>query len=313
MENLINSSRLPFDIRAEVLARILAEKYNLSTEQILFQPKNYFQRWGRRDVLEIAEGHSFKLDKTTLLLEVCREGMFDTLPESIFFHPEDKYGDSLDRVKKLSEQEAAGRQFLLPFEQLFYWLRLENENREFRAENEIEQWWQTILSTSTDMYSPLKDTLLDEEQKAILIQLLPHLPDIVGNWTLTEQWLSLFLKTAIRIVELSPPQYTLPEHLQTRLGSGLLGQDFVIGTTFSDGIPSIQILIEGLTADTIGAYLPSGKNRILLEEELLKILLPIETPYDISLKLNRPSKEFQVGTSSNNSILGYTTVLEDIK
>ena len=85
MENLINSSRLPFDIRAEVLARILAEKYNLSTEQLLFQPKSFFQRWGRRDVLEISEGHSFKLDKETLLLEVCREGMFDTLPESIFF------------------------------------------------------------------------------------------------------------------------------------------------------------------------------------------------------------------------------------
>ena len=313
MENLINSSRLPFDIRAEVLARILAEKYNLSTEQLLFQPKNYFQRWGRRDVLEISEGHSFKLDKETLQLEVCREGMFDTLPESIFFHPEDGDGDSLERVKRLSEQEAAARKFLLPYEQLFYWLRLENEKREFKAENEVEHWWQTILSTNTEAYSPLKDTLLDEEQKSILIQLLPHLPDIVGDWTLTEQWLSLFLKTAIRIVELPPPQYTLPEHLQTRLGNGLLGQDFVIGTTFSDGIPSIQIFIEGLTPDTIGTYLPSGKNRILLEEELLNILLPIETPYDISLKLNRPSTEFQLGVSSNNSIIGYTTVLEEIK
>lgn len=313
MENLIDSNRLPFDMRAEVLARILADKYNLSTEQVLFQPKNYFQRWGRKDVLEIAEGFSFSLDKKTVLLEVCREGMFDILPESIFFHPEDDYADSLERVKKLSEQEAAARKFLLPYEQLFYWLRLENESREFRAENEIEHWWQTILSTSTAAYSPLKNTLLEEEQKAILIQLLPHLPDIVGNWTLTEQWLSLFLKTPIRVVELSPPQYTLPEGLQTRLGSGLLGQDFVLGNTFSDGIPSIQIFIEGLTADTIGAYLPSGKNRILLEEELLNILLPIETPYDISLKLNTPSKEFKIGALSNNAILGYTTVLEDIK
>lgn len=317
MENLVNSMCLPFDIRAEVLARLLGETYGLSTEQILFRPQSYFQRWGRRDVLEVSKGFSYLLDKENIALDVSREGLFDILPEGIFFHPDDKYPDDVFRAKKLSEQESDARKFLLPFEQLFYWLRLENEQREFAAENQLEQWWQELLTKNNetpdgfDGYSPLKNSLLNEEQQAILTHLLPHLPDIIGNWTLTAQWLSLFLNAPIKIIEESPPLYSFPEEVQKRMGEGILGQDFVIGTTYTDGIPILKILIEDLTPESVETFLPKGAKREILEKELLQFLLPIETPYKIETSLKIQSIEFQMGENYNSSILGYTTTLNN--
>ena len=317
MENIINSSKIPFDIRAEVLAYLLTKTYGLSTEQVLFRPQNFFQRWGRRDVIEVSKDFSYQMDKEIIALNITREGLFDILPEGIFFHPDDDYPDDVYKIKKLSEQEAAARKFLAPFEQLFYWLRLQNEQREFEAESSLEQWWQELLTESAKQgevqegYSPLRKSNLEEEQRNMLTHLLPSLHEVIGNWNLTAQWLSLFLDTPVRIKEVSPPIYTFSTAIQKRIGEGILGQDFVIGTTFSDGIPALQILIEGLTPDVLGDFLEDGIKRQLLEEELLQLLLPVETPYEIIIQLQTQSTEFQIGNTSSSSILGYTTTLSD--
>jgi type VI secretion system protein ImpH len=307
MENLINSSRLPFDIRAEVLARLLSEKHDLSLEQILFRPRDFFQRWGRRDVLEVSEGYSSKMEKTTICLDVCREGLFDILPDGLFLHPDDPYPDNKAQSLALSEQESAARKFLLPFEQLFFWLAIENEFREYESENQLETWWQQYLS---DEYSTFDKSQLNDKQKEIYEQLAPHLPDIVGNWSLTEEWLSLLLKTKISLQEVPPKVYDLPEVVQKRMGEGVLGQDFVIGSTFSDGIPIVQISIKGLTPDNLHDYLNQGDQRELIENELLPIFLPIETPYEISIGVKTQSTFFKLCQNSNNAVLGYTTVCE---
>ena len=77
MKNLPNIQELPLDMRAEVLARLLSQQYDLGTEQVLFQPKDYFQRQGRRDVLGLAKGYSPRMDKDILEIGVSREGFFD--------------------------------------------------------------------------------------------------------------------------------------------------------------------------------------------------------------------------------------------
>jgi len=300
MNNLVNSLRLPFDVRAEVLGRLLAERYELNWEQVLLRPANYFQRLGRRDVMEISDGFSMRLDKELVWLEISREGLADVLPEEVFGYSVDNPSD---------EQIASGRKFCLPFEQLFYWLRLDNEQRESNSEQNLEkQWWGQFLSEAYDRYSPLADLSLDEKQKNILYAMIPQLSDIIGNWKSTERWLSLFMNIPIRISEIPPPEYSLPESVQLRLGAARLGQDFIIGSSFCDGIPNVKIFIDGLTANTVGDFLLDGSKRVLLEE-LLTMVIPVETPYDIELSLKAQSTYFQVGATYDNSVLGYTTVL----
>lgn len=309
MEDLGNIAKMPFDIRAEVLARLLAEKEELTVEQLLFRPCNYFQRWGRSDVLEISDDYSFNLEKTIYNFDVSREGLYDILPDSLFLHPDEPYPDEVAKSEALSEQEAAARKFLLPFDQLFYWLRIENEQREHQVELQIEYWWQKLL---VEKGSPIDYSRLDTHQKELITFLLPYITDIIGDWTLTAQWLSLILNTSVQIEEVPPTLFVLPEKIKTRLGSGLLGQDFVLGDSFSDGIPGVQIKIEELLPDTLSNYLIDGKDRLLLEEELLPLFLPIETPYNIRLGLKMESTYFKLERKSNREILGYTTVLEKL-
>ena len=113
----------------------------------------------------------------------------------------------------------------------------------------------------------------------------------------------------MRIVELPPPQYPLPLDLQKRMDDGILGEDFVIGAYFTDGIPILEIKIEDLTPDTLGDYLEGSDKRHILEEELLSLLLPVEIPFDITLSLSVLSKEFCLGEKYDSSILGYTTCI----
>ncbi len=300
IKNLVNTTRLPFDLRAEVLGRLLADKHELDWEQVLMRPGRFFQRLGRKDVVEVADGFSLRLDKSVVWIDISREGIMDVLPEELFDHAGDGASD---------EQLVATRKFCLPFEQLFYWLRLGNEQRETKSELNLEkQWWGQFLSEDYEGYTPLADVSLDKKQKHILYAMIPQLSDILGNWTLTEQWLSLLMDMSIEISEIPPPEYVLPETIQLRLGTARLGQDFIIGSSFCDGIPNIKIFINGLTADTIGNYLIDGEKRNLLET-LLTMMIPVETPYHIELSLKVKSNFLQVGAAYSNSVLGYTTVL----
>lgn len=303
LESLPNISKVPFDIRAEVLARLIAQQFDLSTEQMLHVPAFFHQRRGRKDVAGISDDFSQRLEKSLVRIETSREGLYDTLPESIFLRPEEEFGDDVRKTKALTEQEDRARQFLLPFEQVFFWLRLENEQREHETENRLETWW-------SHLFTIREDSELNTENQEILTRMLPYLPDIIGNWTLTAQWLELLTGQQVRIVEKVPPRYELPVALQKRMGDGFLGQDFIIGDSFSDGIAALEIRLENMTAADLIDYLPAGNKRETFENELLTYLLPLETPYSVTLEARLADiPSFVFGSASD--VLGYTTYLPE--
>lgn len=297
------ATNLPrFDMRAEVLARLLMQEHGFSVEQILHSPTFFHQRRGRRDVVEIAEGFSERAGQRNFSIETSREALFDTLPEAMFLFPEDDYGNEVEKMRQLSQQEAAGRKFLAPFEQLFFWLRVEVEANEWRTENQLGQWWAALLGDQST-------SALSLNQQETLIEMMPHLQEIVGNWKLTEQWLAILLSRPARLEVQNPRAYPLPEETQLRMGEARLGQDFVIGQTFSDGIPVLEISIADLQPHEITSYLPGGASRRILEDELLSWLLPAETPFVIKLGLEHSQQRFRLSTDSQSDVLGYNTLL----
>ncbi|MBK7407693.1 MAG: hypothetical protein IPJ40_06180 [Saprospirales bacterium] len=133
-------------------------------------------------------------------------------------------------MQALSEQEAKARQFLLPFEQLFFWMRLESEFKEWALGDNLHDWW--------SRHFPSRETdRLEGRQRAVVLEMLPYTQEIIGNWPLTEQWLGLFTDHQVRITEESFPEYATPDSMQKRLGEAILGQDLVLGKEFVDGIP----------------------------------------------------------------------------
>lgn len=299
LDQLPNITGLPFDVRAEVLAMLIAERFGLSVEQLLCSPACWHQRPGRGDVVDLTEGFSHRLEKKLLYIETSREGLFDMLPEAIFLHPEEQFGSNLRKVQALSEQEAKARQFLLPFEQLFFWMRLENEFSAWQLEENLLDWW--------SRHFPSRETdRLEGRQRTVLLDMLPYTQEIIGNWPLTAQWMSLFSGHQVRIEPESFPAYPLPDSLQKRLGEAVLGQDSVLGTTFADGIPAIRIIFEDLEAGELASLLPGAPERDFLEENFAQFLLPVETPYSIQLIPKTAEAPFELVQDNEANILGYT-------
>jgi type VI secretion system protein ImpH len=280
------------DIKAEFLAYLLADDLQLETEQVLFFSKNYHQRLGSKDVLGVTDGWSEKMQKKLTLLEVCREGMFDTLPEGVFLSAEFENRDTIYQAKTLSEQEVAARKLLLPFEQLFYWLLFDNAKHEVSFESNLTKYWERLFDCSNPFLEAFS-----EQDKEILLQLLPVLPEVVGNWPLTAQWLSFFLERQVEIKEIPPPTYPISKEMQKPLGEGVLGGDVLLGVTFLDWIPGVEIKLS-IDKGAVTEYLPEGKQRRLLEDYLLPMLLPIETPYQFNLSTELEQVIFKLGQSS---------------
>jgi predicted component of type VI protein secretion system len=136
--------------------------------------------------------------------------------------------------------------------------------------------------------------------------MLPYTHEITGNWPLTEQWIRLFTGLEVRVTENATPVYELPESLQKRMGSAVLGQDLVLGGQFSDGISAVEIRFEDLEINELIELLPGGQKRTFLEELFVQFLLPAEVPFTIKLACKEVEETFALTEDNEANILGYT-------
>lgn len=125
------SLSFPIDIKAEELVNFLAQKHPL-VEICGSHKRNAYQ-----DILEISDDNS-----GTTKLSVCRNGLYDLLPEALF-HPVDRFDNLMgstyaddfrdEYVRELQEEENA-RRFFQPFDLALFQINClihEAKNRNF--------------------------------------------------------------------------------------------------------------------------------------------------------------------------------------
>lgn len=287
------------DLKAEVLAVLLMERFDISTEQILLNPILWHQRLGRRDIVDWNDdGFSHRLEKKLFHLDTTQESIFDILPEYIFF-PQEVVEVENHHVLTPNEQEENARKFLLPFQQLFFWLKIENEINSSIFEDSIPEDW--FKEFSERELKGLTDT-----QHKILLGIIPYLDKIIGNWPLTQEILELLTGHEVNVVSAEPMTIRIPSDQLQRLGSGSLGINTIVGNTFYDGIESLKLTFNNLTAEQIKNLLPGTTNRKLLESIILPYLLPIEITYEILLVPGYKDKLVTLG--EENILLEYNIV-----
>lgn len=310
---------LPFDISIEVFAAQLMELYDLDVQQIVVRPKGLARRKGEKEVAAIQKGYDTFEDRPLYYVDVNREGLFDALP-ILFFLPEQARGRGDEDVEakeiaaRINDKIAEARKFFLPFEQAFYHTRIS-----------IELWERTFsatLSASLEDFWRLQAFLpyLDEQQKATLLYFLPITHCIAGDWVLAKFCFEAILKKTVCIEPIAPPIYPIPETAILDMGKATLGEDFVIGSTFFDGISAIKILIKGVAPNELESFLWEwkedneksfeGSNKKLIEELLCTYFLPLEASVQLDIEpIADPKKDFSLSGTDSYSILGYTTVL----
>ncbi|WP_207431285.1 type VI secretion system baseplate subunit TssG [Sabulibacter ruber] len=305
MHNLKNLlAHLPFDMNVEALACSLLETQEEleETDQILVRPLGHVNRRGGREVLNVTGSVFNGKGKELVYLDINRESLFDTLPEMLFFRPEETYEDEVERAQHLALQEQSARRFFLPFEEVLYQTRVELEKAERNSSMDLASCLARIYGLDD-----LKGVA--ESQGQMLALVLPFISRFVGKGAETESLLSAFFQKNIAITPARNLGIPIPAHLQTPLGEGLLGEDFLLGDSFTDGIRALHLTVADVLPEEVEQWLPGGQQRVLLEEHLLPYLLPAGETVDFTLEIAGSAWSFLLEDSddANLNILGYTT------
>ncbi len=300
-------NRMPVDIRVEILLANLLES-GLSMDDIVVSPIGLFRRnfqndVGKAQVMELPRLHQQKLQ-----LEVNRDGLYDSLPEGLFHQPTQNKApgnklEILKEIKRQQERETAARKFFLPLEQEYYRLRVKlvQEERKYLFDGD------SFLEG--EVFSEFWNfpSFLSAQQIHNLLYLLPMMHRIAGDWEQIRLSFETILEDAVQIVPNQPLRHMVLQPI-AGLGDALLGVDWVMGEEYEEVFSSIVIQVIPSTADKVKSYLPGGIGEKVIQY-LSQYLLPLETDYQIDVKMPADYQDFSVTDEPHSSRLGYTTYL----
>lgn len=296
-----------FDIKAEPQVLQAMEK-GLLLESFMVTADQLFRRSYSRDIV------SAKIDdrsnRDILLLYLSRSGLFDHLPEGLFFRQQDRsnrlitVADMTSDYKLNKQKEGEIRVFFTPVEHEFFLHNLKIE----QEENDLLQGLQSgilndYFNQFWDLPSSIPATFIPR-----LISLLPYAHRIAGNFELTEQCFTHILHEEVKLVQQGAvaTDAALLSPAPT-LGGAALGIDMVSGTEFTEGDPRIEITVGPLLHSAISDYLEGGE-RYTLMETLNQFFLP--AGLDVSLMVQLPVEKMNMSLiEGEGPVLGYSSVL----
>lgn len=291
-----------FDIRAETLAANLlayadGEMQGFGLEQVVVAAKGMARRRVDHDVAEVRKKY-YEQD-TALFIEVNRKGLFDTLPERLFLRLDEAYDTPIKRTKAIEQQIKDARKFFLPFEQAIFHPRIEAEQLE-------EKWTEGFPDFIKAVWGlPAFGKALDDRQRFLLCYLIPEAYRIVGNWNLTGLCFEAVLQKPVNLNFIPPMTLDNPTG-EAAANELRLGEDTVVGTSFKDDMPALEVEIKAVTQEEIPNYLPGGDSRKILEDLLYSYFLPL----DVMVKTKISVTEDAWGFSFDQAILGYNVQLK---
>jgi hypothetical protein len=285
---------------------VLAKNKTLSPDDFLIACNCSFYREFSKDVFS-SEIKEDARKKNILHLNLTRRGIYDQLPEGIFYQPaktkayKTTAAEMAAEYKVNKEVEQGVRRFFMPFENDFFLQRMQSEEEEIKL---LEGLQSGILNdyfiNFWDISSSIPKSLIIH-----LITLLPHAHQIAGDIILMAECLQLMLREEVKVKKIYAPLTSSDHHFE--LGSQLTGTDFVCGMHFNEDYPVIEFTIGPLENSQISDYLQSG-NREKFLTTFFRFFLPAEADVITKIKAGA-EKENLVLQAEEPPILGYSSVL----
>lgn len=292
-----------FDIRVETLAAtLLAQPSNdtrdFQLEDIVVAPVGHGQRRSKPEVKAVKKKY-YEHD-TALLIETNRKGLYDTLPERLFLRLDEEYDTPLKRTRAIKGQIKEARKFFLPYEQAMYHPRIEAEQKE-------QQWTEDFPDFIEKLWGlPDLADCLDKRQRFLLCHLLPEAYRIAGNWELTGLCFEAILQKPVDLNIIPPLELQTPKG-DVSSDELRLGEDAVIGSTFKDDMPALEVCVKNINLEELPDYLEGGKRLKLLEEFLYSYFLPLDVTVVTNIMVTEEALSFNLG----RDILGYNIKLAE--
>ena len=295
------------DIKAEAVAADIVEN-GLDPSEIVVIPDGSFTRNYSMDV-SYAEVIKSANGQKSLGLHITRDGLYDSLPESVFHdqsHESLTSGHDMAKLsKKQKMEEKEARLFFLPFENEIFTHRVQIELEERKI---LYQFSENLFNDVYPQFWNL-DRSLPKKLVSRFVLILHLANKIVGRLDLTEKCLEVILDEHVKINVTTRKQWekTLPATsvLNTPgLGSCTLGDDLICGAYVSDTDPVMEFVIGPLKNTAITDYLENGDCSRFLSC-FYSYFVPMEMDAVTTVNVSNTQQQFILGDHTSNAILGF--------
>ncbi|HEY0175225.1 MAG TPA: type VI secretion system baseplate subunit TssG [Pedobacter sp.] len=299
------------DYKAISKAAELIENGDFQSDQISVLPIGARKSAFAKDIGNYSFYYSESKRKDCLNIEVNREGLYDMLPEGLFHQPPTGSSgfseqEMIEDVQLRRAEEKDARKFFMPFEAELNYLRTILELYENRLDK------RTSYNDLTRIFGAewKEFELLDNEQSTIWMHLLPLINEKRNDLNFFGQLLSLLFRVPVEAVLRTESVKLAPitEKMQFKLGSGSLGIDSIIGSSFIADEEEIIISIGPADTDKLIHFMPGTANAYIIDLAV-SYLLPVESEVNIKLVADEENRVGALGAESNNSYLGFTVYL----
>ncbi|HEX9513131.1 MAG TPA: type VI secretion system baseplate subunit TssG [Puia sp.] len=296
------------DARAEAQLALALQK-GLLPDDFMISADSLFHREYSKDVMS-AEIKEDARKRYLLQVHLSRSGIYDQLPEGLFFQPQEQPRGGFSATdmaadhKGNKKKEEEIRKFFQPFENDFFWQRLQIELEEGQL---LEGLQKDILNEYFKEFWNIPDSI-PGRYVVPLILLIPHAYKIAGNLSLIAQSLEHLLEEEVSVRKVSSAVVRLEGAGSTGgLGNAQLGMDMVCGEQFFEDFPGIEIVIGPLVYSRVGDYLEGGDRNSLLET-FTKFFVPAGVDYRIVVEVPEDRQNMTLA-KGREPILGYSSVL----
>lgn len=295
------------DARAEPQLALALQK-GLSPDDFIVSCDSLFHREYSKDIIK-AEIKEDARKRHLLEVHLSRSGIYDQLPEGLFFQSQEQQrggpsaADMVADHKTNKKKEEEIRKFFLPFENDFFWQRLQIELEEGRI---LEGLQSEILNEYFKEFWNIPDSI-PGRYVLQLILLLPHAYKIAGNLFLMAQGLEHLLEEEVVVRKTKPASIRMEGGGSSGLGNAQLGLNMVCGEEFFEDFPTIEIVIGPLIYSRVGDYLKGGERHSLLET-FIRFFVPAGVDAEVTIIVPEEKQNMTLG-KGKEPILGYSSVL----
>jgi hypothetical protein len=297
---------LPTDIRAEVLAAQLVQ-CGIAPDKLVFFADRFFYRSFSRDLFDIEMAETAGLEES-LHLHLSRAGLYDLLPEGIFFQAPETEKAPKNAAEMAAEyaankkQELTIRKFFAPLENEFFRQRHKN----FSAETDLlrglgneslnryfKRFWELPADMETGM--ALRTLLL-----------LPYVHQVSGDAPLMARCLQTILneETDCRIETRCSQQSQLAYN---QLGVFELGNRLTCGDEYEEEDFVFVFTIKNLQQSHAQDYLEGGRLYSTLQT-FYRFFVPAAAEAETAIEVLATRASMHTGTEEG-AILGIATIL----
>ncbi|OKS87555.1 type VI secretion system baseplate subunit TssG [Mucilaginibacter polytrichastri] len=304
-------NQLDTDYKAVTLAAELIEQGLVNADEVIILPVGAKERAYAKEIAGVTNYDSAYRNRKMLSISINREGLYDMLPEGLFHLPPSSSvmiteEEMIKDVVARREEEKQARAFFAPFEAELYHIRTVVELYESRLDKKSE--YDELVNIFLKEWREFK--CFTNEQMVILMHVLPVIHEQRNNLDFISNVFSIMFKAGISL------QYQLSDNntmaaeakaLETKLGSGVLGVNFIAGQV-NEPEEELIITIGPLTAKQMLEFLP-GTRAAEAMDVLLSYFIPLQTGISTRYVAEPDYQKLVLGLGEENACLGFTTFL----